>query len=48
MDAAEQWHVARRRPKIRLMERADNLAAKGCYTAIGYEIQDVVTIGKYL
>ena len=48
MDAAEQWFVAWRCPKIRLMERGENPAAKGCYAAIGYKIQDVVTIGKYL
>ena len=34
MDAAEQWFVARRSPKIRLMVRRENPAAKGCYARL--------------
>ena len=48
MAAAEDWLRARDCPKIQLMVRGDNLAAKGFYAAIGYEVQDVVTIGKRL
>ena len=48
MTAAEDWLRARGCPKIQLMVRGDNLAAKGFYAAIGYEVQDVVTIGKRL
>ncbi|WP_295631700.1 GNAT family acetyltransferase [Novosphingobium sp.] len=46
MAAAEDWLKVRGCPKIQLMVRGDNLAAKGFYAAIGYEVQDVVTIGK--
>lgn len=48
MDAAEAWLKARGCPKIQLMVRGDNAAARGFYAAIGYEVQDVVTIGKRL
>ena len=46
MAAAEAWLVERGCPKIQLMVRGDNHAAKGFYAAIGYEVQDVVTLGK--
>ncbi|MEL0252865.1 MAG: GNAT family N-acetyltransferase, partial [Novosphingobium sp.] len=29
-----------------LMVRGDNAQARGFYAALGYELQDVVTIGK--
>ena len=48
MAAAETWLIERGCPKVQLMVRGDNLAAKGFYAAIGYEVQDVVTIGKRL
>ena len=48
MAAAEDWLAARDCPKIQLMVRGDNKAAKGFYAAIGYEVQDVVTLGKRL
>jgi ribosomal protein S18 acetylase RimI-like enzyme len=48
MNAAEEWLKARGCPKIQLMVRGDNLAAKAFYAAMGYEVQDVVTIGKRL
>ncbi|MBC7492012.1 MAG: GNAT family acetyltransferase, partial [Novosphingobium sp.] len=38
MTAAEDWLRARDCPKIQLMVRGDNLAAKGFYAAIGYEV----------
>ena len=48
MQAAEQWLKARDCPKIQLMVRNDNQAAKGFYAAIGYEEQTVMTIGRRL
>ncbi|MFM5923559.1 MAG: GNAT family acetyltransferase [Novosphingobium sp.] len=48
MQAAEMWLQERGCPKIQLMVRGDNAAAKGFYAAIGYELQDVVTIGRRL
>lgn len=48
MVAAEAWLTARQCPKIQLMVRGDNLAARGFYDAIGYTLQDVVTIGRRL
>lgn len=48
MEAAEQWLRGLGCLRIRLMVRTDNLAARGFYTAIGYEDQDVVTLGRTL
>lgn len=48
MCAAEEWLAAIGSPKIQLMVRGDNAAARGFYDALGYELQDVVTIGKRL
>ncbi|PHR12448.1 MAG: GNAT family acetyltransferase [Sphingopyxis sp.] len=48
MDAAEAWLRDRDAPKIQLMVREDNEAAIGFYTALGYEVQPVVTIGRRL
>lgn len=48
MRAAEDWLSAIGSPKIQLMVRGDNQAARGFYDALGYEVQDVVTIGKRL
>lgn len=46
MAAAEDWLRARGSPKVQLMVRGDNAVARGFYAALGYELQDVVTIGK--
>ncbi|MBF9151180.1 GNAT family acetyltransferase [Novosphingobium jiangmenense] len=46
MAAAEDWLKALGSPKIQLMVRGDNASARGFYNALGYELQDVVTIGK--
>ena len=35
-------------PRIRLMVRGDNRAARGFDKAIGYETQDVITLGRTL
>lgn len=48
MNAAETWLTELGCPRVRLMVRADNQAANGFYEAIGYEKQDVVTLGKSL
>jgi ribosomal protein S18 acetylase RimI-like enzyme len=48
MQAAEEWLKAAGSPKIQLMVRGDNQAARGFYAALGYELQDVVTIGRRL
>jgi ribosomal protein S18 acetylase RimI-like enzyme len=48
MQAAEQWLRDSGCPRVRLMVRTDNLAARGFYKAIGYEDQDVVTLGRTL
>ena len=48
MKAAEVWLRERGCPKIQLMVRNDNVAAKGFYAAIGYAEQEVVTIGRRL
>ena len=48
MNAAEEWLRTRDCPKIQLMVRGDNQSARGFYDAIGYDIQDVVTIGRRL
>jgi ribosomal protein S18 acetylase RimI-like enzyme len=46
MAAAEAWLQERGCLKIQLMVRGDNAQARGFYAALGYELQDVVTIGK--
>ena len=48
MAAAEDWLRARGSPKIQLMVRSDNAAAQGFYAALGYDVQEVVTIGRRL
>lgn len=48
MAAAEEWLRARDCPKIQLMVREDNDAAKGFYSALRYEVQAVTVIGRRL
>jgi ribosomal protein S18 acetylase RimI-like enzyme len=48
MTAAEDWLRKLGCPRVRLMVRGDNLAARGFYRAIGYDDQDVVTLGRTL
>ncbi|MCJ2186963.1 GNAT family acetyltransferase [Novosphingobium sp. 2638] len=48
MQASEQWLTARGCPKIQLMVRGSNAEARGFYEALGYDVQDVVTIGRRL
>ncbi|WP_062345384.1 GNAT family acetyltransferase [Novosphingobium sp. CCH12-A3] len=46
MGAAEDWLKALGSPKIQLMVRGDNSAARGFYDTLGYELQDVVVIDR--
>ena|ERR1700754_3251157 len=48
MAAAEEWLRARGCPKIQLMVRTGNHAAIGFYQALGLELQEVVTLGRFL
>ena len=48
MKTAEVWLKALGCPKAQLMMRTDNPDAAGFYTALGYEAQQVVTIGRRL
>lgn len=48
MGAAEDWLRQQGCPRIRLMVRGDNTAARGFYAALGYDEQDVVTMGRTL
>ncbi len=48
MAACEAWAQAQGAPKIQLMVRTDNAAARGFYDSIGYAKQDVVVLGKRL
>ena len=48
MAAAENWLKKLGCSRIRLMVRADNEVANGFYEAIGYETQEVATLGRTL
>ena len=48
MHAAEAWLQQNGSPKIQLMVRAGNDEVRAFYAKLGYELQDVVTIGKRL
>ncbi len=48
MQTAERWLKERGAPKIQLMVRNENLQTQSFYRALGYELQDVVTIGRRL
>ena len=46
--AAEQWVLDRGIPKLMLMVRTDNAGVLAFYAALGYELNDVATLGKRL
>lgn len=46
MDAAERWARDQGLPKIQLMVRTDNNAVREFYAHLGYELQDVVVLGR--
>lgn len=46
--ACEQWLVERDVPKLHLMIRSDNAQARSFYVPLGYDIVDVVVLGRRL
>jgi len=48
MDACEAWLVERDIPKLNLMLRSDNGAARGFYSALGYTQDDVIVFSRRL
>lgn len=48
MNACQEWLTERGVPKLNLMLRAENAAAVGFYTAIGYANDDVIVFSRRL
>ena len=48
MAAAESWLTETGAPKLQLMVRTDNEAALAFYRRLGYDVQPVATLGKWL
>ena len=48
MTAAENWLRGQGAPKLQLMVRDDNQAALGFYSALGFERQTTVVLGRRL
>lgn len=48
MGAAEAWLSSRGLPKIQFMVRRDNSEVIGFYDHLGYQLQDVVVLGRRL
>jgi ribosomal protein S18 acetylase RimI-like enzyme len=48
MDACEAWLLERGVPKLNLMMRGENTAARGFYAALGYTNDDVVVFSRRL
>ncbi|RKQ86093.1 hypothetical protein C8N24_4102 [Solirubrobacter pauli] len=46
MAACEAWLAERGAPKLNVMVRGDNAAARGFYEALGYTLDDVVVYGR--
>lgn len=46
MRAAENWVAGRGMPKLQLMVRQDNAAAKGFYETIGYQAEPVTVFAR--
>ena len=46
--AAERWAGDRDAPKVMLMVRADNAEVLAFYAGLGYELNEVATLGKRL
>ena len=46
--ACEEWVLARGIPKLMLMVRSDNRDVLGFYDALGYEVNEVATLGRRL
>ena len=47
IDAAEAWLKSLGAPKVMLMVRTGNTGADALYQALGYEVSDVTTYGKF-
>lgn len=48
MQACEAWLVERGVPKLNVMVRDDNAAARGFYASLGYKLSDVVVLSRTL
>lgn len=48
MRASEEWTVTRGVPKLQLMVRAGNEPALAFYARLGYDVNDVVVLGRRL
>ena len=48
MAACEAWLAARGIPKLNIMVRGDNAAARGFYESLGYALDDVVVLSRRL
>lgn len=48
MAAAEAWLRVRGAPKLQLMVRDSNDAARGFYEALGFDVQPVTVFGRFL
>ena len=48
MAAAETWLRVRGAPKLQLMVRDSNDAARGFYEALGFDVQPVTVFGRFL
>ncbi len=48
MAEAELWLKARGAPKVQLMVRGGNGGAAAFYEALGFDLQDVVVLGKWI
>lgn len=46
--SCEQWAVAHGAPKLMLMVRSTNEAVLGFYASLGYQANEVATLGKFL
>ena len=48
MQACESWLAKRGVPKLNIMVRGDNAAARGFYESLGYGLDDVVVLSRRL
>jgi ribosomal protein S18 acetylase RimI-like enzyme len=48
MDACEAWLLDRGIPKLNIMVRGGNAAARGFYERLGYDLDDVVVLSRRL
>ena len=48
MQACESWLAERGVPKLNIMVRGDNAAARGFYESLGYGLDDVVVLSRRL